>query len=59
LTTLASAVPEIFQGVWNSRMCHVAERFKPPSRVHQRYRQTDDRQTRDRRTCDSKDPNVT
>jgi len=30
----------------------------PLSRVHQRYRQTTDRQD-DRRICDSKDPNVT
>jgi len=32
----------------------IAERFNPLSKVHQRYRQTDDR-----RNCDSKDPNVT
>jgi len=30
------------------------ENFNPLSRVHGRYRPTDDR-----RTCDSKDPNVT
>jgi len=43
---------------------HSGEEMLPkastPSRVHQRYRQTDDRQTTDdRRNCDSKDPNVT
>jgi len=31
----------------------IAEKFNRLSRVHQRYRQTDDRQTDDRRTADS------